>query len=300
MPASRAARDASYTAVTCGTPTPATTRVVQIEPGPTPTLTASAPASMSACAPSRVATLPPMTSMWANARVGLEPADDVEHARGVAVGRVDDEDVDARVAQRVGALPRVAEEADRRADAQAARSSFVAWGYFSLLSKSLTVMSPARRAVGVDERELLDLVLREDRDRVVGVDADGGGDERRLRHDVPDERRRLLERRDEAHVAVRDDADELAVALDDRQARDAELPAERVDLGDRGVGRRGDGIRDHARLAALDLVDLDAAWSSIDRLRCRMPRPPWRAMAIAMRASVTVSIALETQRRGDA
>ena len=38
----------SKTAVTCGTPTPATTRVVQIEPGPTPTLTASAPASISA------------------------------------------------------------------------------------------------------------------------------------------------------------------------------------------------------------------------------------------------------------
>ena len=48
-------------AVTCGTPTPATTRVVQIEPGPTPTLTASTPASTSAWAPARVATLPPMT-----------------------------------------------------------------------------------------------------------------------------------------------------------------------------------------------------------------------------------------------
>ena len=46
MPASRAASDASYTAVTWGTPTPATTRVVQIEPGPTPTLTASTPASI--------------------------------------------------------------------------------------------------------------------------------------------------------------------------------------------------------------------------------------------------------------
>ena len=38
----------SWTAVSCGTPTPATTRVVQIDPGPTPTLTASAPASISA------------------------------------------------------------------------------------------------------------------------------------------------------------------------------------------------------------------------------------------------------------
>ena len=42
-PADRHARLASMIAVTCGTPTPATTRVVQIEPGPTPTFTASTP-----------------------------------------------------------------------------------------------------------------------------------------------------------------------------------------------------------------------------------------------------------------
>ena len=35
------------------------------------------------------------------------------------------------------------------------------------------------------------------------------------------------------------------------------------------------------------------AWSSTDRLRCRMPMPPWRAMAMAMRDSVTVSMAAE-------
>jgi hypothetical protein len=45
-----------------GTPTPATTRVVQIEPGPTPTFTPSTPASTSAWAPALVATLPPTTS----------------------------------------------------------------------------------------------------------------------------------------------------------------------------------------------------------------------------------------------
>ena len=49
---------ASNTAVSCGTPTPVTTRVVQIEPGPTPTLTASTPRSTSDRAPSRVATFP--------------------------------------------------------------------------------------------------------------------------------------------------------------------------------------------------------------------------------------------------
>ena len=50
-------------AVICGTPTPATTRVVQIDPGPMPTLTASTPASQSAVAPSAVATLPATISM---------------------------------------------------------------------------------------------------------------------------------------------------------------------------------------------------------------------------------------------
>src|SRR3954452_11433618 len=61
IPAGLQASDASYTAVTWGAPTPVTTRVVQIEPGPTPTLTASAPASTNAWAPCRVATLPPIT-----------------------------------------------------------------------------------------------------------------------------------------------------------------------------------------------------------------------------------------------
>ena len=37
-----------------------------------------------------------------------------------------------------------------------------------------------------------------------------------------------------------------------------------------------------------------AAWSSTERLRCRTPIPPCRAIAIAIRDSVTVSIALET------
>ena len=42
----------------CGTPTPVTIRVVQIEPGPIPTFTALAPASARAMAPSAVAILP--------------------------------------------------------------------------------------------------------------------------------------------------------------------------------------------------------------------------------------------------
>ena len=50
----------SATAVICGTPTPVTTLVVQIDPGPIPTFTASAPAFTKARAPSPVATFPPI------------------------------------------------------------------------------------------------------------------------------------------------------------------------------------------------------------------------------------------------
>src|ERR1035437_5440708 len=48
-------------AVSCGTPTPATMRVVQMLPGPMPTFTPSAPALMSAAVPSGVATFPATT-----------------------------------------------------------------------------------------------------------------------------------------------------------------------------------------------------------------------------------------------
>ena len=61
------AHETSYTAESCGTPTPATTRVVQIEPGPIPTLMPSAPASTRALAASPVATFPTIISCSGNA-----------------------------------------------------------------------------------------------------------------------------------------------------------------------------------------------------------------------------------------
>ena len=51
-------------AVIWGTPIPAIILVVQIDPGPIPILTESTPASTKACAPSGVATLPPITSIF--------------------------------------------------------------------------------------------------------------------------------------------------------------------------------------------------------------------------------------------
>ncbi len=53
----------SAIAVICGTPMPAMTRVVHMEPGPMPILTQSAPASIMALVPSAVATLPAMRAV---------------------------------------------------------------------------------------------------------------------------------------------------------------------------------------------------------------------------------------------
>ena len=57
-PAGRATEATSWIAVNWGMPTPEMTRVVQMEPGPTPTLMACTPALMRSEAPSAVTTLP--------------------------------------------------------------------------------------------------------------------------------------------------------------------------------------------------------------------------------------------------
>src|SRR5699024_8874005 len=57
-PYSLAAVAQSSTAVICGTPIPATPRVVQIDPGPIPTFTIVAPASIKSLVASAVATFP--------------------------------------------------------------------------------------------------------------------------------------------------------------------------------------------------------------------------------------------------
>ena len=117
MPWPASACTASYTAVTCGTPTPATTRVVQMLPGPCPTFTASAPASASA---ERAVAGRDVPRDELDVVLGLQLAHDLEDAVRMAVRRVHDEHVDLGVDERGCALHRVRPDADRRADAQPA------------------------------------------------------------------------------------------------------------------------------------------------------------------------------------
>ena len=104
LPSRAASSEHSTTAVNCGRPTPVIIRVVHIAPGPTPTLTMSAPASISWRVPSAVTTLPATIGVSGTAARTCSTTSST--AGLVAVRGVDDEDVDTHRGQRRGAPDR--------------------------------------------------------------------------------------------------------------------------------------------------------------------------------------------------
>ena len=188
--------------------------------------------------------------------IGLQPADHVQHALGVAVGGVDEEGVHAGVDQGHGPLPAVAEEADGRADAQAALVVLGGQRVLLGLGEVLGGDEALEPALLVNERELLDLVGGQLVRGFLAADADVAGDERHLGHDVADQAEREVRFGDEAGVAVGDDAQQPHALVHHRQAGDPVVRADFVQLGQRGLGADGQRVGDHAGFAALDPVHL--------------------------------------------
>ena len=141
-----AARAHSATAVIIGTPMPATTRVVQMEPAPMPTFTASTPSAISASvrfgggdvAGDEIDVL----------ELAPDAPDHVEHALRVAVRGVDDEHVHVRRDERLGARERVLADADRRADAQPAEAVLARVGILHHLLDVLDGDEPLEHVIG--------------------------------------------------------------------------------------------------------------------------------------------------------
>ena len=130
-------------AVSCGTPTPATMRVVQIEPGPMPTLMASAPASISALAPSPVAMLPATTCTSFDSRLMRVTASSTAREWPCAVSTTT-RSTPASISRSVRSKPlspTVVAAATRRRPC----SSLQACGLATAFSMSLTVISPTQR-----------------------------------------------------------------------------------------------------------------------------------------------------------
>ena len=162
-------------AVTWGTPTPVTTRVVQMLPGPMPTFTASTP------------------RLHHLARAGLggdvarhelhvgkrlpELRHGPQHAFAVPVGGVDHEHVHAGVHQALRAAGGVGAAADGGGHAQPAVLVLVGVGMLAALEDVLDGDQALEHALGVHDRQLLDPVLGQDPLGLVEAGADRRGDQ---------------------------------------------------------------------------------------------------------------------------
>jgi hypothetical protein len=180
----------------------------------------------------------------------LQLAHGLQDVRGVPVGGVDHQHVDARLDQPLGAL--VVVHADGRAHAQppalVAQRLRVLLQLLQVLHRDQTRQAHAV----VDDQELLDLVLVQPVARLLERGA-GRRAHQLLAGHHPGHRRVVGGL--EAAVAAGQDPDHR-VALDDRQARDAVLLHDRPRLAEGGRGRKRHRVEDHAVGAALDLVDL--------------------------------------------
>ena len=105
-------------AVSCGMPIPATTRVVQMEPGPIPHFYDVRP-----CADERFGRLRRRDVARHDGDIGILLLDILHHLgnrKAVAVRRIHGDDIYLCLDQLVHAFVRIARDADRRADDQAA------------------------------------------------------------------------------------------------------------------------------------------------------------------------------------
>ena len=188
--------------------------------------------------------------------IGLEPGDHFQHALAVAVGGVHHQCVHAGVDQGHGALVSLAEEAHGGGHTQPA---FVVLGGQRVLLGLVEILDgdqTGQVALVVNQRQLLDTVLTQQLDDFVARHPDLRGDQRHAGHHLVDLGGQVLLAGHEAGVAVGDDAQQLAVLIHHRKARYPVLGAQFVPLVQGGARVHGDRVGDHARFAALDLVDL--------------------------------------------
>ena len=173
----------------------------------------------------------------------------------MAMGGVEGDGVDRPSDQRLDALFEIGTDPDGCRAAQAAGG--IASGVRELLTlEDVFHRDQADQAiVGVDQRQLLDAVLLQDRLGLLQGGALRGGDQSGRGHELGD---RSIEvgAGTEPGVAVGEDADQPPVVIGDRHAAELEPVHQRLGVVQRGGGRQGDRVGDHPALAALDLLHL--------------------------------------------
>ena len=210
----------------------------------------SAPASTRACAPARVATLPPITSMSELALICATMSSTACACPcAVSTTRKSTPASISAWARRLASSPTpiAAPTTSRPA------GSLVACGNFSLLVKSFTVISPRSRPASSTSGSFSTLCWRSSRSASSGATPTGAVT-RGIGVITSATRRSVVGL--EPDVAVGDDADQHAVRAGHRHAGDPVAAAQPVDVRDRGVGPAGHRVGDHARLGPLDHVHL--------------------------------------------
>ena len=167
--------------------------------------------------------------------------------------RVEHEHVGARGGEGLRALDRVRADADRSPDPETPLRILGRVWKLEPLRDVLDRDQPPEAAVGIDDRELLDLVPMEDLLRLGEGRPDRRGDEVRARHQRAD---RLRGVGLEPQVTVGEDPDEHAVGIRDRDTRDAVVGHQGERLRNRFSGIQRHRLDDHPGLGPLHLVDL--------------------------------------------
>ena len=190
-------------------------RVVQIDPGPIPTLIASAPASASAFAASAVATLPATT--WTEFETPFTRSTALATSRVVAVRGVDHDAIAAGVDQRFRASKAGIADGRRRRYPQPPFGILGGKRRGDRLFDVLDGDQPDAMIVLVDDQQFLDPALVKDPPRL-GL---GGADRHRRkivpRHQLADRLARIF---GEANVPIGQNSAQLARFLDDRDPAD--------------------------------------------------------------------------------
>ena len=184
----------------------------------------------------------------------LEGVDRTGHDHGMAVSDVDHDDVDLRLDQLRGPLEEVAGRADGRAHAQAAVRIAGGEGEPFLPIDVFRGDQPQQRAVGVHERQLLDLLLDHqalgDVERQLAMAHDELACRRHAR------RHRAFTRVHEPHVAFGQQALEPPRRVDHHQRARPCAPHHGHGFFQARLGRHGVRVADDDVLHPLDLLDL--------------------------------------------
>ncbi len=186
-------------------------------------------------------------------RIGIAGRlDAIQHALGMAVGRVNQQHVHTGFHQGGDALFITSTGADGSTDAQATTLVFtgvrLALGFLEIFDGDHAL----EFEISVDHQHLLDTVLLHQGNHLFTRGPFTHGHQTIfLGHDLFD---CLGEVDHETHVAASDDTDQHVTLGHNRVAGEAILVAQLLDLGNGHVRAYGDGVSDHAALVLLDLA----------------------------------------------